>query len=335
MTVALHVDGGVGVGLGHAMRGIGLASALREIGLNPVFFVSEASDLRPILEPFKVRVETCDPTPAGLVSVCSKHQADVLIVDSYRLTEAHLRELSQGVRSIICFDDKADRVLDVALVVNGAPSAGKLDYRVGTSTVLLLGTPYQIVRPEFIEPVEKHYHREPRSILVTVGGDDVLNIMGDLLAMFEELLAQRWSQVTVNFVVGPYFDTARPPRDPRCVIHRAPRDIRRLMCEADLCLSAGGQTLYELARCGTPTIAFCVGDDQVPNLEAFSDYQGIMYVGWAKQTGWLDRVLHKLERLLSSGQRRALLGRRASELIDGQGARRVAARIQELITAQA
>ena len=42
------------------------------------------------------------------------------------------------------------------------------------------------------------------------------------------------------------------------------------MLEADIAVSAGGQTLFELARVGTPTAAVCVADNQINNLRGFT-----------------------------------------------------------------
>lgn len=36
-----------------------------------------------------------------------------------------------------------------------------------------------------------------------------------------------------------------------------------LMQKADIAISAGGFTLYELCACGTPTITYCMADNQM------------------------------------------------------------------------
>lgn len=315
------------------MRGVGLAAALREVGLDPVFLVSERSDLGSLLESYQLDVRMCEPTSEGISDACSRVRAQGLIVDSYRLSEEHFRLLGQADRLLVCFDDTAERYLDVDLVINGAPSAPSLEYRVGKSTILLLGTRFQIVRPDFTAPVTRDYQTPPRSLLVTVGGDDVLNVVEDLLDLFERLLAQRVIDLTIHFVIGPYFRRLPEPRDPRCVIHRAPRDMRRLMIQADLALSAGGQTLYELACCGTPTVAFCTGVDQLPNLSSLSERQAIRYAGWAKETEWLDRVVREISLLVDSAALRAAIGQQGRDLIDGGGGRRVADCIRQLLFA--
>ncbi len=44
--------------------------------------------------------------------------------------------------------------------------------------------------------------------------------------------------------------------------------MRDVMLSSDVAISAGGQTLYELARTGTPTVAVSVADNQKKNVEA-------------------------------------------------------------------
>jgi RimJ/RimL family protein N-acetyltransferase len=70
--------------------------------------------------------------------------------------------------------------------------------------------------------------------------------------------------------------------------------MAELMTASDIAVSAAGQTLFELARCGVPTIAVGVAENQRHNLEGFTD-AGVCYnAGWwgegnaTQSDGWRE-----------------------------------------------
>lgn len=330
MKLALHVDGGKGVGLGHVTRGIALSFELQALGITPVFLISPESSLAEFLSRYPFPVRVCDPRPESLLAACRAEGMEALVLDSYKLDAVGLRHLRHGGLPLICFDDLARKPLPADLVINGSPGAHRLPYEQLTSAELLLGPSYQVLRPEFQSPVERDYALAPRSILVTLGGDDLANAMTDLSDFFKASAAFH-PDMLVHFVIGPYFERADGEWAPNHRVHRAPRDMRSLMRGADIAISAGGQTLYELARCSVPTLAFCTGQDQQGNLEALAALGCIRYLGWVKREGWLHRLEENLTVLLEDPLAREALGRQGSLTIDGQGAGRVATAIKVLV----
>jgi spore coat polysaccharide biosynthesis predicted glycosyltransferase SpsG len=106
------------------------------------------------------------------------------------------------------------------------------------------------------------------------------------------------------------------------------------MARADLAVSAGGQTLYELARCGTPTIAFCAGPDQAHNVRALDLAGAVVDAGTAGSPGWLDRLADAVRRVSADDALRTSLSRAGRRLIDGRGADRVRDAILRLLEGQ-
>ena len=329
--VALHVDGGVGIGLGHATRGLALAGAFESTGSETIFLISASSNLQGFLEEKGHNALLCDPTPQTLLEICDRHQIDILTIDSYRFNSADFSALQNRGIEILVFEDRADRELPVDIAINGSPAALNLSYRTRQDTQLLLGTDYQIVRPEFCVNVERNYQQKPRSIFISIGGDDILGIFNDLLDFFQDEILVQFPQLWVDCVAGPFFRQTERPFAENIRIHHSPKDMRSLMIDADIAVSAGGQTLYELARCGVPTIAFCVGDDQLPNLSALQHQGCIIYIGWAKREGWLKELEIALIQLMNNSSQRQQIGSLASRSIDGNGAFRIVREVQHSI----
>jgi len=101
------------------------------------------------------------------------------------------------------------------------------------------------------------------------------------------------------------------------------------MLNADVAISGGGQTLYELARAGVPTIAIGLSDNQLPNIKGWQKAGFISYVGWYRERGLLDRLKSEVDRLLpyETRKERSSRGRR---IIDGKGVERAIDRILSL-----
>ncbi|NEO12172.1 MULTISPECIES: glycosyltransferase [unclassified Moorena] len=329
--LAIHVDGGTTVGLGHATRGIGLAEACKSLGFTVMFLIDPASGLKDFLSNRRQEVHVCEATPLGVLQAAQSIGASALVIDSYRFDEAALRLLQNQGLLIICFDDQANRALPVDVVINGSPAAPSLTYDVGPDTHLLLDVAYQVVRPEFWPHVPRDYDTLVRSLFVSIGGSDLLGIFDPLIKFLDHHATSLLANVTIDFVLGHFGTAGDRPLAANLRIQHSPKDMRSLMVKADLAISAGGQTLYELARCGTPTIAFCVGADQIPNLTALEQRGCIVNIGWASQPNWLDKLHQVLQQLLVNPNQRAVLGKASSNLIDGKGATRIAKAIQSLI----
>ena len=95
------------------------------------------------------------------------------------------------------------------------------------------------------------------------------------------------------------------------------------MSEADLCISGGGQTLYELARCMTPTIGISFALNQRNNLNALTGFGAIDYIGQYNSEDILTRLICAVDKNMCIEYRKAKI-EKAKAVIDGNGALRVA-----------
>jgi len=97
--------------------------------------------------------------------------------------------------------------------------------------------------------------------------------------------------------------------------------MRNLMLKCDICISAGGQTLYELVRVGLPTIGICFADNQIVNLQGFRKKSFFRYIGSYKETNILDKISEAI-RYFESQTIRSKSSITAKSLVDGKGADR-------------
>jgi spore coat polysaccharide biosynthesis predicted glycosyltransferase SpsG len=93
------------------------------------------------------------------------------------------------------------------------------------------------------------------------------------------------------------------------------------MQQADVAVSAGGQTLNELARVGVPTVMLGVAENQ---RRAVGSYQGLMEcAGWWNEADWPQRLAAGLG-VLKDPEIRAKRALELRRIFDGQGSHRIA-----------
>jgi spore coat polysaccharide biosynthesis predicted glycosyltransferase SpsG/RimJ/RimL family protein N-acetyltransferase len=333
-TAVFHADGGPGIGLGHAARCVGLAAAVAARGVRPLFLVDPASDIEGFIANHAFERQACVRRVEHLAEACHRVGAVALIVDSYRVSTAEMAELRSRVPVLVVFndDDRSDVPADI--VIDGSPAAAGRADASPAGTRYLRGTDFQVVRPEFVDVPSRQYAPEVRRILVTVGGGDSLGLLQALQDFFESRPGLVPGAL-VDIVVGPFAMTVRAQPDSRVRVVAKPADLRPLMLGADVAISGGGQTVYEMLRCATPLVAMCVGRDQERQLRAFAALDVLDYIGWAGADGWLSRLETALIRLDRDSARRERLGRAAARVIDGRGGHRIAGQLQEVLAASA
>jgi len=109
-----------------------------------------------------------------------------------------------------------------------------------------------------------------------MGGSDVRNTTPQIVRAFDG------TDLRVDVVVGPGFEN-RAAIDHAVVettgefdVIRNPPDLSKRMFNADLAVSATGDTIYELLALGTPTIGLPQADNQKPVADALGDLGAIV-----------------------------------------------------------
>jgi UDP-2,4-diacetamido-2,4,6-trideoxy-beta-L-altropyranose hydrolase len=332
--VLFLTGGGPAVGLGHVRRCLALAGALRDLGAESLFLLDGdpavvAAVTAEGLEAVRAGVGV---DPGAAIRACRERHAAAVVVDSYALGTQYLSALAVAGLFVAALDDLADRERPVGLVVNGSAGAERLAYRGASHTRYLLGPRYIPLRPEFAEPPAREFAPGLRRVLITVGGADPHG----LTERFVHWTGRALGGVEQDVVVGPLFGTAQPLRTAArsaggpVLLHEDPKEMRALMLGADLALAGGGQTTYELAATGTPAVAVRMADNQTLNLRGLAEAGALLWAGDAGDADLESALTDALAALAGNAARRAAMSRRGRELVDGQGAARVARAILEV-----
>jgi len=306
-------------GLGHLGRCLGYAEYWRRAG-RPVRWLVDGDDAaHAVLGGETVRWETWQDKTQGLAA-----RDEVVIVDSYDAAPAALAPLAECGGLTICLDDLERDGYPPGLVIHTSP--GSLN-RSGRPARWLIGPAWQPMAPAFWSVPERSPPPErPGRALVLTGGADLRGV-GPTLA---ELVRRKLPDCEVHLVLGAGAGAA--PVQSGVIEHRnvTPDALRDLMLDCDLAVSAAGQTLFQLACCGTPTIMVGVADNQARHLREWPATGAMTAAGV-----WDDPNLHDQLRArlttLESRDARAAMSRKGRALVDGQGVARLARMIGSIL----
>lgn len=304
MKISILTEGGRGIGFGHMTRCLAIARAIREFspGSRLDFVVNGDKAAEKFLRGQRVR-----PIIVNWIKEKKKifqmlNRSDVVILDSYLAARSYYADLNKPYT--VAIDDYRRLDYDVDMVIN--PSVYGLKFKNDFSAPrLLLGKEYIILRREFRRVLPKTIRPDIKNVLITFGGRD----LSDFIREVADFLSKRYP----DFKYETIDDKAR--------LNAV--EMRNLMLRCDISISGGGQTLYELARCGVPTIGIRFAENQTLNLEGMEKTGFLNYAGYYRDRKVIGNIC-KYIRILSAQKNRAAVSNMGRSIVDAMGAKRIA-----------
>ena len=345
MNLIIRADSTSQMGAGHVMRCLALAQAWQERGGRAVFLShceskplrqrikSEGCDLIPMENPHP-HPDDLENTLDILPSICNPHStfSNWLVVDGYHFdSEYQLRIREAGYRLLV-IDDMAHLSHYYAdILVNQNNHAPDLYYQCNPDATLLLGTRYVLLRGEFLKyrDFKRQIQGQAKKILVTLGGADPDNVS---LKVVEAVKLLNDANLEVIVVVGPsnphisFLRTAMLHVPFSMRLFQNVSNMAELMVWADLCISAGGSTSWELAFMGLPSLILVLADNQ-QRVAVELDAGGVAIDLGYSATQTAEEIFRALNDLASASDSRNSMNQRGPKLVDGKGAIRV---VQEM-----
>ena len=321
MKVFIITEGGKNVGFGHLTRCIAIYQAFEKQGIYPQFIINGDRTVKEFLKNQKYIVFNWLKQKDRLFRITK--DADILIIDSYLANLNFYNKISEYVKVPVYIDDIKRLNYPKGIVVNGNIYAQTLKYPKRKDVTYLLATKYILLRKEFWDIPKKKIRKNIQSVMITFGGGDARGMAPKILRLLEE----EYSEFTRYVVIGKGFNNIEEIKELknkkiRLIYNPDGNGIRRLMLRSDMAISAGGQTLYELARIGVPTIGICVSKNQERNLEGWRKAGFIEYLGSYKDKISILKLKKIIDKLIPRAARanRNQIGRK---LVDGKGIDRI------------
>lgn len=338
-TIAFRVDANSLIGTGHVMRSLSMAEAIKEKEVSIVFITADKT-YHTVIRRHGFSVisldsdwKNLDDEINKLIVVLKENQVEKLIIDTYQITYKYFNEL-KSYSKLYYIDDYGDRHYFVDGVINYNIAAELRDYQMlysNTNTELIIGTEYAPLRKEFqnIRPIRIKESIE--NILITTGGADPFEISAQIAKMIIE--TKEFSHINFHFICGHFYKNDEilaqfAEKYQNIIVHKDVKKMSELMLKADLAISAGGSTLYELCALGIPTICFSFADNQDKAIVSFAKKGCMLNCDYKNETFYED-IKKSIKYLNQNKNKRYELHKNMLKITDGNGVYNLAKKIME------
>jgi len=309
INILILTEGGPSIGFGHITRCMSLYEAFDDVDANIKILVSGPDSVSPLLAGANYKLRDWHDNKI-------KYN-DVIVIDSYLTDRNFYDKLVGKCKLLVCYDDY-NRIdyPDGSIVVNCVVGAEKCRYQ-NKKNHYLLGGEFSSVRKKIVDanPIEINY--TVGNVLITVGGMDFSPFLIKLLSN----LSKAFPHIDYHVVVPQqtFFQKKR-------MLHVYPRlDIDayiNLIHKCDICISGGGQTTYELANLGIPTISVCLADNQIGNLQGWQESGFIEYAGKYDDIDIDEKIIAAMKKM-TSHRSRYIKSQLGKNMINGKGSKRI------------
>lgn len=310
MEVVILTEGGKDYGYGHVARCSSIYQAFKHYNISPKFIVNGDESVKSIVS--NMDVEIMDWLNNSFIS-------EIVVIDSYLADLIFYNEISKNSSLSVYVDDNNRLNYPNGIVVNGTLDTSDMGYLERDDITYLVGNEFIPLRKDFWNIQKLKINDSIENILITMGGNDLRNLTPKIL----ELLNDNFHNVNKKVIIADSFKNTREiellKNDNVELIYSPNSDeIISAMGSVDLAISASGQTLYELACIGVPTVAIGIIDNQKNNIKNWIKQGFIEYAGCWNDDDLLNNILDRINYLQDKKIRmdKKLLGIQA---VNGKG----------------
>ena len=275
-NILFRCDGSTKIGMGHVVRCLALADELRDNYDCTITFAMRQSELgiqkvRGSYPVFNVDQNDFD-YELWLINCIQETKANIMIMDMRdNLSRISLRKIKQdtGIK-VITIDDPEDKRLEADIAFYPpVPQVMKMnwDYYQGK---IFTGWEYVILRKEFLQTFQKPENPIP-NIFVSMGATDPKNMTMFVVETFDQLDFPFHCIIMIG-PGYPFKETLIKRLSKANFKHQLlvdPQNIADRMAGADFAIISFGQTAYELAALGIPSIYICLTEDHCQSATIF------------------------------------------------------------------
>jgi UDP-2,4-diacetamido-2,4,6-trideoxy-beta-L-altropyranose hydrolase len=340
-VVVFRADASVAIGGGHVMRCLALADALQDVGA-VCWFAGVVETLAAVPELACSRhgwIEVSAPGNASAmlqsIAAGGPSSCDWLIVDHYGWNAGEESQCRGWAQNILVIDDLANRPHDCDLLLDQTFGRTDAEYQglLSPGWKMLAGTPYALLRPEFVaaRPISLKRRADGRldRVLITMGLTDPA---GATAVLVRQLLSSGLP-IKIDVVLGvsaPHLDEVRRIAHANqnvLEVHVGTTAMAELMSNADMAFGAAGSTSWERCCVGLPSALVVLADNQKEIADRLAAASAAIHLGRFEdiEPTTAARVLNDLRQ---APRRLVDMSRSAAAICDGRGIRRVAMRLQ-------
>lgn len=314
MNIVFRTDASIEIGTGHVMRCLTIADKFSQATKASVSFVcrEHSGNLISTIKNRGYRVHTLpialeernsalsgdyiewvgadieiDATETA--NILFSEKANLLVVDHFGISsywETFVRQRLHYPLKIMVIDGQANRKHDCDVLLDPTycdDANARWQPLVPATCQIFAGPQYAPLRSEFDQYSSKLISSSDdvrKRLLITFGGVDKPNASEKVL----RLIKKYHLDLEIGVLVGaqnPHLKTLSKLTEnyPNIKIHVDPPSVPELMSKADIAVTAGGTTVWELCKLGIPMLIITIADNQVHLANSLDQIGAAIYVG--------------------------------------------------------
>lgn len=315
LRIMFKTKGGHKEGMGDVTSSLALAEGFRSHGNEVAFIINSNKNVVDLVLQKGFGINTAE-SMAELANCLNEKQFDIAILNQMNTPEDEALLFKNHSKMLVTVEDTgigaqlADLRFNILYPIDNSIS----DFR------------FIPLSPVFQDKhrISKEIKGKVENILVTQGGSDTYGFTPKIIKALSLIL----TDISVNVILGSNFShdielenvLSKSPR--KINIIKGKNDLSDLMLETDLAISAGGNTLFELACLGVPTIVVCGETFEVETADRLQKEGFGINLGFGKYVDEKD-VYNIVNQLVSDANLRIKMSIKGKELIDGSGIKRM------------
>ncbi|MBL0709294.1 MAG: glycosyl transferase [Sulfurimonas sp.] len=319
-VLSVVTEGGRMFGFGHITRCLSISTIFERYNFDINFILNGDSSVSSILDKTKHTVFDWSKEQNKLLNILL--ESSFILIDSMQITDQEILNIEALGKEVIFIDDEKRRnILNRGFVVDWTVLSEDKHFIVKKEDVrYLLGSRYTPLRKEFTLAKKNSIKKDLKSIMLTLGGSDVR----DLSPIILKSLVDSFPDIKKSIVIGLGFTNIKEieshkDKNTELIFNASTSTMIELMQKSDLAIASGGQTLYELARIGTPTIAILLVENAKDDTLGWNEVGTLINIGWYDDEKLLDKLSKTIFSLQDKNIRQSMQDK-AKPYIDANGA---------------
>lgn len=323
--------------MGHLMESLVLAEHFTKKGASVYFVINPYEPSRLELQKRGIAyVEYELDEIDEIIHFINKKNVRHVIINHRNVSLNILERIQHEDFSVTVIDQLGNKPIICDLLINKSlvPQWLQYDFPANRPTCCF-GADYAILGDSYrkLNRKKKAFSKNRYTVLVSMGGVDRT---GATLRIIEAL--RPIANISKEIILGNGFahfkqlkQLCKKNNDPSFHFYAGVGDLHERMSQADIVISAGGNTLFEMACVGTPGIVLWEDEHEHIQAESLDEKGCVVCLGNGIHTP-INVISDFVHKLLKDSLRREKMSQCGKSLVDAKGRNRIAAAIMKLNT---
>lgn len=268
-----------------------------------------------------------------LKNYLKQNNSNLCIIDMREYGEILSKKLLNFDCKIILFDDAWNKKVYADVIFNGTNVESYHNYNIiNKNSKLFLGPKYWIIDKNFktfskklsLIKIKKKY-----SIVISMGGSDKFNLTTSTVKSLLDV-----DNLDISIIIGPFFSHTQTlmkiiSSKSNVSLYKSPPKIWKIFSFADIAICTGGNTLFELACMGIPTLCIPSVTHEIKYAEEFNSQNFSLNLALREKN--MEPIKSSILNLISDIKLQKKMCVSGQKIIDGKGLSRVTKEIINLL----